>query len=371
VGSVIDVSGAAGSLIGIDGAAVLGHGFLDFIHLADRPAVLTALTGTARSGEPATVEFRLAYLGQDGATRRCYRWVELRCRRPEVAGPDVAAWEVVAVTRDVTVSKAQQLVVLKSRDEAERANTAKTHFLAKISHELRTPLNAIIGFSEILQEELGELSGHERRFEYAGLIHESGSHLLAIVNDLMDMSRLEVGALEIYPKPFALHETLRSCAQVMVPIAEHEQVDLVCDLPEGEIEVVADPRACRQIVLNLLSNALKFTPPGGRVTLGTAMDAEMIEIFVDDTGVGIPAEALSRIGNPFYQVDNGLDRKHEGAGLGFSVVKGLVELHGGATLIDSRVGSGTRVTIRLPRNATPADRHPEAAAGREGLRRIA
>lgn len=124
-------------------------------------------------------------------------------------------------------------------------------------------------------------------------------------------------------------------------------------------------------MLNLLSNALKFTPPGGRVTLGTAMDGEMVEIFVDDTGVGIPAEALSRIGNPFYQVDNGLDRKHEGAGLGLSVVKGLVELHGGATLIDSRVGSGTRVTIRLPRIATPAERPREVAAGSERLRQIA
>jgi cell cycle sensor histidine kinase DivJ len=371
IGSVIDVSGAVRGLLGCDGPAVLGGGFLDFVHLADRPSVLTALTGTARTGKPATVEFRLAYLGRGGATRRGYRWVELRCRRPDRSGHDAAPWEVVAVTRDITASKAQQLVVLEARDEAERANTAKTHFLAKISHELRTPLNAIIGFSEILQEELGDLAGHERRFEYAGLIHESGSHLLAVVNDLMDMSRLEVGALDISPRPFALHETLEICAQVMGPIADREQVELVCDLPAGEIEIVADPRACRQIVLNLLSNALKFTPPHGRVTLGTATDGDMVEIFVADTGVGIPPEALSSIGNPFFQVDNGLDRKHEGAGLGLSVVKGLVELHGGATRIESRVGEGTRVTVRMPRT-TPAQNQPgDAGDGGEGLRCIA
>src|SRR5690606_2960703 len=112
-----------------------------------------------------------------------------------------------------------------------------------------------------------------------------------------------------------------------------------------EIDLVADPRACRQIVLNLLSNAIKFTPPHGHVTLGAATDGDMVEIRVEDTGVGIPADALTRIGNPFYQIDNGLDRKHEGAGLGLSVVKGLVELHGGAIGFDSRVGQGTRVTV--------------------------
>jgi cell cycle sensor histidine kinase DivJ len=157
----------------------------------------------------------------------------------------------------------------------------------------------------------------------------------------------------------------------MGPIADREQVELVCDLPAGEIEIVADPRACRQIVLNLLSNALKFTPPHGRVTLGTATDGDMVEIFVADTGVGIPPKALPSIGNPFFQVDNGLDRKHEGAGLGLSVVKGLVELHGGATRIESRVGEGTRVTVRMPRTAPAQNLPGDAGDGGDGLRCIA
>lgn len=364
-GAVTFVSGALEPVLGEDCGDVLGQRLVDQVHVADRIGYLQALSTAIETDEPATVEFRVAR-GQiaEVSDLSDFRWVEMRCRRlPESAMPGRAD-RIVAITRNITDRKRQQFQLVRSRDEAEEANRAKTQFLAKVSHELRTPLNAIIGFSEILKSELGAIEGNEQRVEYTDLINESGNHLLNVVNDLMNMSRLEAGKFEICPSEFDLNEIISSSVGIMRPSAEQAGVEVVMDFETDELEVNADPRAMRQIVLNLLSNAIKFTPSGGRTVISTGRHGGLAELSVADNGIGIPSDVLPRITNPFVQADNGLDRHHEGTGLGLSVVKGLVELHGGAITIESKVGDGTRVAISLPQDSAIERDLPKATGER-------
>ena len=365
-GAVTFVSGALKPVLGENCGDVLGQRLVDQVHVADRIGYLQALSTAIETDEPATVEFRVAR-GQiaEISDLSDFRWVEMRCRRlPELAMPGRTD-RIVAITRNITDRKRQQFQLVRSRDEAEEANRAKTQFLAKVSHELRTPLNAIIGFSEILKSELDAVEGNDQRVEYTDLINESGNHLLNVVNDLMNMSRLEAGKFEICPSEFDLNEVVSSSVGIMRPSAEQAGVEIVVDFASEELEVNADPRALRQIVLNLLSNAIKFTPSGGRAVVSTGTHAGMVEVSVTDDGIGIPSDVLPKITNPFVQADNGLDRHHEGTGLGLSVVKGLTELHGGTISIESRVGDGTRVAITLPQTGALDIDVPSTASGPE------
>jgi len=274
----------------------------------------------------------------------------MRCRPLDRAdGDDVEGErEVVAAIRDVTERKTQEQAVETAREEAERANAAKSRFLATMSHELRTPLNAIIGFSEMLaNEETMQLDAARRR-EYAMLIGESGQHLLSVVNGILDMSKIESGNFEITPEPFSPAPAIGTCCDLMALRAREAGIDLVCRIPSDLPDIVADQRAVKQILINLLSNAIKFTDRGGRVKIAAAAEGAAIAITVEDNGIGIGEEDLPRIGKPFYQARGSYDRRHDGTGLGLSIVKGLVALHGGEVVIRSRVGEGTRITVRLP-----------------------
>jgi cell cycle sensor histidine kinase DivJ len=350
-GSVIFASPAAERLFGAPVADLLGHRLFDRVHVADRPAYLTALAG-ARD-ESQSVEFRVrrerAEPGQTDAGR--FVWIEMRCRPLDRApGEDLRAGEreVVAVMRDVSGRKAQEQALEDARLEAEQANIAKSRFLATMSHELRTPLNAIIGFSEMLMNEPQMRLEAERRREYASLINESGTHLLAVVNGILDMTKLDTGDFEIRPEPFRLAGVIGSCCDLLALKAREAGLDLVRDVPADLPEIVADKRACKQILINLLSNAIKFTDRGGRVQVSAAAEGAAIAIAVEDNGIGIGEDDLPRIGRPFYQARASYDRRHDGTGLGLSIVKGLVALHGGEVVISSRVGEGTRITVRLP-----------------------
>jgi cell cycle sensor histidine kinase DivJ len=222
-----------------------------------------------------------------------------------------------------------------------------------MSHELRTPLNAIIGFSDmLLNEEVLNLKA-SCRYDYAQLINESGQHLLAVVNGILDMSRLETGNFQITPEPFALSPVIASCCELLALKANESEIDLVFRRPPQLLEIVADRRAVKQILLNLLSNAVKFTRNGGRVTVSARVEHATVIITVEDTGVGIADADLPRLGDAFFQAGSPYDRPHDGTGLGLSIVKGLVELHGGHMDIHSRLGEGTRVTVRLPVNCEP------------------
>jgi cell cycle sensor histidine kinase DivJ len=354
-GAISFVSPAAETLLGLAPARLLGHGLFDRVHVADRPAYLKALSDAARGHDSASVEFRL---------KRDYPsdfiWLEMRCRPIEAAvglDADLDA-EVVSVMRDVTERKAQEHALEAARLSAEQADASKTRFLATMSHELRTPLNAIIGFSEMIVREDEMMLDAKRRKEYATLINESGHHLLSVVNGILDISKMESGNFEIMPEPFAPRETLVSCCNLMVLKARENGIDLTTRAPGDLPQMVGDPRAFRQILLNLLSNAIKFTERGGAVTVTAAVDGPRLLVRVIDTGVGIGADDLKRLGEPFFQAGKTYQRRHEGTGLGLSIVKSLAELHGGDMTIRSVVDEGTTVTVALPLIYSPADATP-------------
>jgi len=217
-----------------------------------------------------------------------------------------------------------------------------------MSHELRTPLNAIIGFSEMLMKEDVLLIGPQRRQEYAQLIHDSGRHLLSVVNAILDMSKIETGNFEIAPEPLALEHVIADARDMLTLKTREAGIELATRLPEKLPQVVADRRALSQIMLNLLSNAIKFTDRGGRIAISARAQGAAVVVTVEDNGVGIGAEDLPHLGDPFFQARSSYDRRHDGTGLGLSIVKGLLALHGGRLEIESRLGQGTRVTFRLP-----------------------
>jgi len=326
-----------------------GHGLFDRVHVADRPAYLTALADSAVLGEIRTVEFRIRR--DDGTQPHAgyFVWVEMRCRPLNRATdtPNANAREVVAVLRDVSERKAQEHAIEIARTESERANAAKSRFLATMSHELRTPLNAIIGFSDMLGNESLVLNS-ARKLEYAKLINDSGRHLLSVVNGILDMSKMETGNFEITPESFRPAPLIVSCCDLLALKAHDAGVEIKTRIARDLPEVVADRRAFNQVLINLISNAIKFTPRGGRVTVSAHCDDPKLVVAVEDTGVGIGEDDLPRLGEAFFQARASYDRRHDGSGLGLSIVKGLVRLHGGDLDIQSRLGEGTRVTVRLP-----------------------
>jgi two-component system, cell cycle sensor histidine kinase DivJ len=364
-GGVLFVSPAAQSLFGCGIAEMHGQGLFGRVHVADRPAYLKALGDTAVLGESKSVEFRVrngAELPAGPAGQ--FVWIEMRCRPLDQPTAEVGTRgrrEVVAVLRDVTERKRQEQALEDARTEAERANAAKSRFLATMSHELRTPLNAIIGFSDMLKKEAALMIDSSRRSEYAGLINDSGHHLLAVINGILDMSKIETDNFEITPEPFAPAQVVAGCCDLLTLRANEAGVTIE-RMPTGELpEMIADRRALNQILLNLLSNAIRFTDRGGKVTLRARAEAGRMTFVVEDTGVGISDEDLARVGEPYFQARASYDRRHGGTGLGLSIVKGLVRLHGGEMEISSRVGTGTRVSVSLPLDCE----RPQHAKGRE------
>ena len=360
-GAVLFVSPAAEELFGARLAELQGHGLFDRVHVADRPAYLTALGDAAALGETSSVEFRIRRecLDADGRPAPQFVWIEMRCRPFQQSAGDGSQpdrREVVAVLRDVTERKTQQQALLDAHAETERANAAKSRFLATMSHELRTPLNAIIGFSEMLMNEAALMLDVKRRQEYAGLINSSGLHLLSVVNGILDMSKIETDNFEITPEPFAPAHVVAGCCRLLALRAREAGVELEKFPGDDLPEMIADKRALNQILLNLVSNAIRFTDRGGKVMLSARAEAAHITFAVEDNGIGISDEDLARVGEPYFQAGNSYERRHGGTGLGLSIVKGLVRLHGGELEIRSRVGEGTRVTVRLPLDCERAGR---------------
>jgi len=354
-GAVQFISPAVEAMLGTPVPRLLGHGLFDRVHVADRPAYLTALSDAARGGEARSVEFRVrrdaprgSERGQSGQVD--FIWVEMRCRPLEQAADTTASpeAEVVAVMRDITDRKYQEQALDLARTAAEQADASKTLFLATMSHELRTPLNAIIGFSEMIVQEDALMLDAVRRKEYAQLINDSGQHLLSVVNGILDMSKMESGNFEISPEPFAPRAALVNCCNLLALKARENGIDLVTRAPEDLPVMTGDPRAFKQIVLNLVSNAIKFTERGGKVTVSASVEGSRLLLRVTDTGVGIAADDLKRVGDPFFQAGKTYQRRHEGTGLGLSIVKSLIGLHAGEITVQSKIGEGTTVTVALP-----------------------
>ena len=354
-GRVVLASPAALHLLGEAPERLMGNGLFERVHAQDRPAYAKAIDNSISSSEPVSVEFRLRAKARDGGDADGYIWAEMRCR--PVAEEGTRA--LVAITRDVSDQKAQEIELLKARDEAESASRAKTLFLANMSHELRTPLNAIIGFSDILDREFFGPIGEPRYRDYARLINESGEHLLSVVNGILDMSKIEAGKFDIVTEPFDVLALIASCKELMQHAAGKKSIEIRIEAAADLPEVVADKRACKQMLINLLSNAIKFTEEGGWVKVAASANGGMLELAVSDNGIGIAREDLGKLGRPFVQAENSYARNYEGTGLGLSLVKGLAQLHGGKTAIESEQGVGTVVTIRLPLDA-------EGSGGRVG-----
>jgi cell cycle sensor histidine kinase DivJ len=352
-GAVLFVSPAAEPLLGPGIADLHGHGLFDRVHVADRPAYLKALGDAAALGESCSVEFRARRESVDASGRRTaeFVWIEMRCRpfeQPVMDDRGRPYREVVAVLRDVTERKQQQNALQTAHAEAERANAAKSRFLATMSHELRTPLNAIIGFSEMLMKESALMLDARSRGEYAELINDSGHHLLDVVNGILDISKIETGNFQITTEPFAPAQVVHGCCDLLSLRARDAGVQLERAVANELPDMIADKRALNQILINLLSNAIRFTDRGGRVVVSARADAATMTFMVEDNGVGIGDEDLTRVGEPYFQAGASYDRRHGGTGLGLSIVKGLVRLQGGDIVIRSRLGEGTRVTVHLP-----------------------
>jgi two-component system, cell cycle sensor histidine kinase PleC len=249
----------------------------------------------------------------------------------------------------------------KEKTRAEEANQTKSKFLANMSHELRTPLNAIIGFSEIMESGMFGSLGSEKYQEYCHDILTSGHYLLEVINDILDMSKIEAGRMRLDMEQLDLSKTLAESLRVVSGRAEDKNLVLDADI-EGTIPVVADRRAIKQIIVNLLSNAVKFTPDGGRVVVRSRVLRDSIVLMIGDSGIGIAPQSLARLGKPFEQVESQLTKTYHGSGLGLAIARSLAHLHGGSMRLRSKLGSGTVVCVLLPRDARKAKARISVAA---------
>jgi len=257
--------------------------------------------------------------------------------------------ELLMVGRDITDVVRQRRELSRSKEEAELANRAKSEFLANMSHELRTPLNAIIGFSELMKEETMGPLGSDVYRGYCGDILGAGRHLLDIINDILDLSKLEAGHMDLDLRPVSVRQTMEQSLRLLNERARQAQVDLRAVLPDPAMEVMADDRRLKQILINLLSNAVKFTRDG-EIALGAERlsNGRLIRIEVRDTGPGMSEENIATALSPFGQVEAGISRNHDGAGLGLPLAKALTEMQNGEFFIDSAPGRGTTVGLTLP-----------------------
>lgn len=360
-GEILLASYSSEQLFGCRRYELSGGGLGERLHVLDRPAYLTAFADANQGGKSRTIEVRMRQDDPHSATSvPRFIWVEVSLSPVLDAETAGLRHEVVALFRDITSRKDNEIAMAEARRAAEEASAAKSRFLATIGHELRTPLNAVVGFSEMMTSGIGgELSTTHR--EYAGLIHQSGKHLLEVVRMLLDMSRLEAGKFELQTEPFVAEDMIEPCLGMVEAMASKQQVTLVTEIAPNLPLLVADERACRQILLNLLSNAIKFSHPGGRVTVSLKRQGQSLNLSISDQGVGMAPEALTRIGEPFFQVQDGLARRYEGTGLGLSIVKGLVDLHQGTLRAMSEIGAGTTITVLLPING-PATKTEETAS---------
>ena len=353
---------ASRGLLGIEPDDLVAAGFEARLQAGDRDRYRQAIERAFATGAAVSEQFRLE-TPDDGSGAEL--WLEMRCQR--ALGAEAGRTYVIAVTRDITRAKHEAIELARAREEADRANRAKTAFLATMSHELRTPLSAIIGFAEILHRELLIKAREPKHADYCRMIHQSGEHLFSLVKDLLDVSRIESGNLKIEVEPFALRDVVIAGIETLRPQADAKGLSLIADVGPGLPDLLADRRATKQILINLVSNAVKFTARGGTVSISARPLGDNIEITVADDGIGIPPEHIARIVQPFYQVETSYARRSDGVGLGLSIVRGLIDLHGGDLRIESAPGAGSSFVVTLPaacdaEDALPRDTVPAASA---------
>ncbi len=353
-GEVIDASAKARTLLKLPPELLSGTGFFDRIHLSDRVAYLSALADMRDGALSRCLELRVR-LPQNGGGQNDNRQNDSRLMadnyRPfllEMVRGEEQSDVFTLVLRENDETARLRADLAQANETAAAAEVAKGRFLAVVSHELRTPLNAIIGFSDMLLHEMFGAFKDPRQKEYVGLVRDSGQHLLAVVTSILDVSRIESGAYTAEPEPFRFLEAVEMCQSMMRLQAQAKNIDLQTQIAPDAGDINADRRAVQQILINLVSNAIKFTPDGGDVVVGAKRIGSRLHFWVRDTGIGIAEEDFANLGKPFTQIQNDYTRRFEGTGLGLSLVKGLVALHEGTMSIESMPGEGTTVTISLP-----------------------
>lgn len=365
------------SILGFEGGTLYttSHEWLKLVHPEDRHAYQRALIDHLKGKTP---HFESQYRVKDA--NGDYRW----CLARGLAQFDDQgrAWRMVGSIGDVTllrqsldalekahgelekrvedrtrdlrreIAERQRIEneLLNAKEQAEIASRAKSEFLANMSHELRTPLNAIIGFSEMISSALLGPLGNDKYREYGQIIHESGGHLLELINDILDLSKIEAGKMDLHLEPVPLKALISGCMALVADQAKRATLMIYQDVPEDLPLVLADSLRLRQVMLNLLSNAVKFTPGGGAVGVVArlAPGQKAVGIEVRDSGIGMSKEGMERAMQPFGQVDSHLARKYQGTGLGLPLARRLMELHGGSLTLKSIPGRGTTVQLGLP-----------------------
>ncbi|TGT43721.1 HAMP domain-containing sensor histidine kinase [Mesorhizobium sp. M8A.F.Ca.ET.165.01.1.1] len=349
-GEVVDASAKARTLLKLPPELLSGTGLFDRVHLSDRVAYLSALADMRDGALSRRLELRIRLPQSGNGTQNGngfvadnYQPFALELVRGEEQS-DV--FTLVLRENDETARLREELA--QANETAAAAEVAKGRFLAVVSHELRTPLNAIIGFSDMLLHEMFGAFKDPRQKEYVGLVRDSGQHLLAVVTSILDVSRIESGVYATEPEPFRFVEAVDMCQSMMRLQAQAKNIDLRTQIAPDAGDINADRRAVQQMLINLVSNAIKFTPDGGDVVVGAKRIGSRLHFWVRDTGIGIAEEDFANLGKPFMQIQNDYTRRFEGTGLGLSLVKGLVALHEGTMSIESMPGEGTTVTISLP-----------------------
>ncbi|MCC7046113.1 MAG: PAS domain S-box protein [Alphaproteobacteria bacterium] len=324
------------TMSGLEREDVLGQEVTDFyVDPDDRERLKGALTADGAVRQFLTrLRFRSRNL-----------WVELRAITMTFAGHAAS----LSVFQDVTDAKEHERQLVEAKEAAESANRTKSEFLASMSHELRTPLNAILGFSKLIEMQALGPVGHARYAEYAHDIHDSGNLLLHMIDDVLDLAKMEAGKLALTEEVFDTGEMLAAALLVTEPLAAAGKVALGTDPGATWFHLRGDQRRVTQILINLLSNAVKFTPPGGRVKVDARMTAAGAGIVsVQDTGIGISAEDIQRLTEPFVQLESAMTRRFRGTGLGLAIARSLAEMHGAQIAIESEPGRGTTVRVAFP-----------------------
>ena len=306
---------------------------------------------------PADLINKLIVSGETREVKIADHWHLVAARRLSDGG-------AVLTFSNITALKQREVELAEAKAAAESASHLKSQFLATMSHELRTPLNAILGFSEVIRDSVfgvGETAWNKYS-QYAGSIHSSGRHLLSLISEILDLSKIEAGSYVLDLETLDLRDTVSSACTIIAPAAEKAGLSLSWTPPAEAMRVGADERALRQITLNLLANAVKFTPRGGCVTAALTFSDNEVALSITDTGIGIAAEDHGKVFELFRQVDSSIRRRHEGTGLGLAITKKLVEMHGGRIGFESEVGRGTTMIVRLPVATRPALSEPQTSA---------
>lgn len=335
-GRIVDVNSAFIELTGLPRKDAVDKLARDLTIWADNTA-LEWLTHKMRSRTSAR-NMPIVLTARGGV----YRQLNASAESIDIAGKQILFF----VARDISDDLTREREMKKSRDEANLASQTKSEFLANMSHELRTPLNAILGFSEIINREILGPVGDPKYKEYAGDIFSSGEHLLEIINDILDLSKVESGQMEFHLELVNAANALEECAKLVQGTANDGEVNLHVDLPQ-DFKFYIDAKLFKQIILNLLSNAIKFTPAQGDVYVKLSATGNTVILSVRDTGIGMTASELEKAMKPFGQVDNVQARKHQGSGLGLPLVQGFVQQLGGDFLLNSESGKGTTAKVIL------------------------